>query len=377
MGNKLIIAILASLAFISTAFADDMGDGEKKPFEISGDFSGSMMFHDNEGNRSNTVGLNPHDEFNINLVEINLAKNWSKSSLNLSIGYGSTATAVNPLINPLTAAPANTLNLMHAYYSLMSDYGLQFMFGKWEAPFGMEHYNQRENAQFTRSYGFQLTPFFQTGLGLNYNGGMWDAGFIVSNGQGLGNDTKDNNKTMAVTGGINPMEQLAIDVNYITGTEGSGAAAPFTNNEISVLDVNVAYMLNEMLDFALNYTDRGTKADTAGAKDLKANSVAAYANAHFGMFGLGLRYETFSYDGGVLLANNLTTASFGANGITGSDNSINSITLAAKAEIDQNATVILEYRMDSSDDKIWNDKETPATATDSQNTITLGMMYQF
>lgn len=367
MGNKIIIAILASLAFVSTAFAQD--EGEKKSFNITGDFAGSIQFHDNES--SNTIGPNRHDEFNVNLVEINLEKNWSASSLNISIGYGSTANLVNPIVNPAT--PTQTLNLTNAFYKMNSSYGVSFMFGKWEAPFGIEHYNHRENAQFTRSYGFSLTPYFQTGAGVNYNGGMWDAGLIVSNGSGFEQDANDNNKTMALTVGVNPMENLAFDVNYITGSEADNTAANVLT-QINTLDVSVAYMINEMFDVALNYVSRGQKATTAGATDENATSIAAYVNANLGMFGLGLRYENFAYDdgssfGGLMFAGNPGTAGK-------PDNTISSITLAAKAEIDQNANVILEYRMDSSSEKIWAEKDT-TTATDAQNTITLGLTYNF
>ncbi|MCJ8277002.1 MAG: outer membrane beta-barrel protein [Bdellovibrionales bacterium] len=371
MGNKIIIAILASLAFVSTAFAGAHDDGDKKPFSISGDFAGSLMFHDNEANYQAGAGQNPHDEFNVNLIEINLEKNWSKSSLNLSIGYGNTAA----FVNALGTQSANTLNVMNAYYSMNTSYGLTFMFGKWEAPFGIETYNHTENAQYTRSYGFLLTPFFQTGLGVNYNGGMWDAGLIASNGRGQDTDTGDNNKTLALTVGVNPMDNLAIDLNYITGTEGTAVNTPASTHAITVLDLSVAFMLNEMLDFAVNYTGRTNQAQSNGAQEFESSSIAAYVNANFGMFGLGLRYEQFSYDGGALAANGLGAMNFGPNGITGTDNSINSITLAAKAEIDQNANVVLEYRTDSSDDQIWADKD--GQANDSQNTITLGLMYTF
>ena len=60
----------------------------------------------------------------------------------------------------------------------------------------------------------------------------------------------------------------------------------------------------------------------------------------------------------------------------GDDNSISSITLAAKAEIDQNAQFLLEYRQDSADDSgTFTDKD--GQGTDSQSTITAAVMYRF
>ena len=115
-----------------------------------------------------------------------------------------------------------------------------------------------------------------------------------------------------------------------------------------------------------------TKATTAGATDETATSMAVYANANLGMATLGLRYEQFAYDDNAVLSNGFA-ANPGVNGKT--ENTISAITLAAKAEIDQNANVILEYRTDSSDEQIWTDKD--GAGTDSQNTITAGLMYTF
>lgn len=362
MGIKTLIMILASLSFSVSALADNHEGGEKKPFSITGDFASSIMFVDNENGAGGVNG--PHDEFNVDLVEVNLEKNWSKSKLHLSIGYGNTANAMN-------ANSANQLNLMNAYYSLDTSYGLNFMFGKFESPVGHETYNHMDNSQYTRSYGFALAPFFSNGLGLNYGQGMWKAGFIVSNGQGSSTDDNDNNKTMAVTFDVDPMENLGLDLNYVTGSE--------ANNAVTVLDFSVSYMINEMFDIALNYVDHGRKPAAAGSTELKATSMAAYVNANMGMYGIGLRYEQFTYDetNTTTPAGGIVYNGTGVNGLgaTGNDNTITSITLAAKAELDQNANAFLEYRMDSADDKVWTDKDNQAA--DSNNTMTVGVMYRF
>ncbi len=367
MGIKTLIMILASLSFTVSAVADDheMG-GEKKPFSIFGDFAGSIQFLSSEG-----VGTN-HDEFNFDLAEINLEKNWSASKLHLSLGFGETAAAVNPIISGGT--PTNALNIMNAYYGLTTSYGLGFMFGKFESPIGHERYNHMDNPNYGRSYGFNLTPYFQTGLGLSYGQPMWKVGFIASNGNGFETDTNDNNKTMALTVDVDPIENMHFDLNYVTGTQANSTTCQGTGNctQIAVLDFSWTWAINEMLDVALNYVDNSVNAGT----DEKANSIAAYVNGNFGMFGAGLRYEMYSYDDGAQYFNGVgTSANPGANAVTGTDNSINAITLTVKAEIDQNALALLEYQMDSSDDKIWNDKD--GTATDSQNKITAAVMYRF
>ncbi len=383
MGIKTLIMILASLSFSVSALAD-MHDGEKKPFSITGDFAGSLSFYDSE-NHSSAPVQNPnnnHDDFSVDLVEIDLEKNWSKSKLHLSIGYGTTANGVAG-VNTLALSPAtNTVNLMNAYYHMHTSYGLGFSFGKFESPVGHETYNHMDNSQYTRSYGFNLAPFFSTGVNVNYAQEMWSVGLIASNGSGRSVDGRDNNKTMALVVDVDPMDNLHVDLNYVTGTEGQTGSTPTALNthQINILDLSVAYMINEMFDVAVNYIDHGQKASTGvNIKENKATSVAAYVNANLGMFGLGLRYEQFTYDNGAFLYNGLATALAvpGPVATNGTDNSISSITLAAKAEIDQNAMVVLEYRMDTADDKGTFTEKDGTTATDAFNTLTLGMMYRF
>ncbi len=377
MGINKLIMILATLCFSATGFAQEQEASEKKPFNIYGDFATSLSFFDSENFSGGVQNPNSNnDDFNIDLIEIDLEKNWSNSKLHLSIGYGTTANAVNfGATNP--ALSQNTLNVMNAYYHIDSSYGLGFTVGKFESPVGHETYNHMDNSQFTRSYGFLLAPFFSTGAQLSYGQDMWKAGFIVSNGNGRDTDARDNNKTMAIVIDVDPMEALHVDLNYVTGTEGTAAssnapAGTITAVSVNIIDFSVAYMINEMFDVALNYIDHGQQTGTA--TELKASSIAGYVNANFGTFGLGLRYEQFSYDGGVSVYNGFRAA---IPAPAGTDNSISSITLAAKAEIDQNALVMLEYRMDSADDNGTFTEKNGTTATDAFNTITASLMYRF
>ena len=369
MRIKNLLVILAGLTLAVPALANHHEDGEKKPFSIYGDFATSMSFLDNENN-----GSAAHDDFNVDLIEINLEKNWSKSKLHLSIGYGTTAIETNFNPNSANNPSTNTFNVMNAYYKMMSSYGLNFWVGKFESPVGFETYNHMDISQFTRSYGFVLAPFFSTGLGIEYGMGMWNAGLIVSNGSGEDTDTQDQNKTMGIVVDVDPMDNLHFDLNYVVGNEGTTATI---FNQITILDVTAAYMVNEMLDFAVNYIDHQQTASTLNAQDLKATSVAAYVNANFGMFGLGLRYEQFDYDFGIQAYNGPgDVLAAPGTGTPGEDNSIAAITLAVSAEVDQNAMVMLEYRQDTADDNgTFTDKD--GQATDAFNTITAALMYRF
>jgi hypothetical protein len=383
MGIKKLIAILATLGFSASALAHNH-DGENKPFSISGDFAGSMSFYDNEYNAGPLGAAGQQDDFHVDLIEINLEKNWSNSKLHLSIGYGSTPALMNN-DNGNGLLGGGMLNVMNAYYQLNTSYGLSFSFGRFESPVGFETYNQMDNSQYTRSYGFLLAPFFDTGARFDYKFDMFHAGLIFSNGSGMYSNNSDKNKTAALVIDVDPIENFHFDASYVTGTEGdnfvsdgtstsglTGSIASAGTAEITILDVTAKYMINEMFDVAVNYIDHKQKWANF---DNGANSLGIYANAHLGMFHLGARYEMFNYDGGIVPYNSLNSgAAVGAP--IGTDNSINAFTLTARAEIDQNAMVLLEYRQDSADDNgTFLDKD--GAATDSFSTITAAIMYRF
>jgi hypothetical protein len=383
MGIKKLIAILATLGFSASALAHNH-DGENKPFSISGDFAGSMSFYDNEYNASPLGAAGQQDDFHVDLIEINLEKNWSNSKLHLSIGYGSTPALMNN-DSGQGLLGGGMLNVMNAYYQLNTSYGLSFSFGRFESPVGFETYNQMDNSQYTRSYGFLLAPFFDTGARFDYKFDMFHAGLIFSNGSGMYSNASDRNKTAALVVDLDPIENFHFDVSYVTGTEGDntgldpdfpGTPGTLGTAEIAILDVTAKYMINEMFDVAVNYIDHKQKWAT---QDNGANSLGIYANAHLGMFHLGARYEMFNFDYGIMPYNGLNSgAAIGTSG-TG-DNKINAFTLTARAEIDQNAMVLLEYRQDSSDDSIFMSKDhTTANPdmTDSFSTITAAIMYRF
>lgn len=368
MGIKTLIAILATLGFSVSALADDHEGGDLK---VSGDFAISTQFYSNEGSQLGNGRQNAgHDEFNLNLFELNLDKKWSNSEFHVAFGGGGTGTFM------FDSATTGSFNMFDIYYRLHSDYGLTLTLGRFEAPYGVESYNHRENSQYTRSYGFLLTPFFEVGANVNYKGSdMWNVGLIVSNGQGAHTDANDKNKSFGLTVDVDPMDNLGVNFNYITGTESNGTLTA----QLNTMDLSLAYMVNEMFDVAFNYVSMTTKSTALNAEDEAATSMAAYINANLGMVDLGFRYEQFTYDSAAVFANGFTGNGINGTGIggavTGDDNTISSMTLAASTEIDQNARFMLEYRMDASDDMIWTD--TDGAATDAADTITAAVMYNF
>ncbi len=223
MGIKTLLIIFISLGFSVKIFADNHENTETKtPAEeasimpameddkppvaiterevmFSGDFAGSYSI------LSNKVG--PDKTFDVNLAQFNVKANMGQSHLNFGLAYGSTIHDIN------------SSALLNASYHMKTSYGLGFMLGRFESPVGHETYNHRMNNQFTRSYGFDLAPYFSTGFGLNYGQKMWDVGLLVTNGGGSGSNI-DSESTMAVTVDVDPLRGLHIDLNYVMGKEG-------------------------------------------------------------------------------------------------------------------------------------------------------------
>lgn len=389
MSNKILVSLLATFAFMASAVADHHEgamDGEakteKKPFAIYGDFAGSWTMQGNEYSGPTVASGNSqaspaqHDSFAVDNAFLNVEKNWSKSKLHLQVGYGTYQGRFSP-------TSANTLNLFNAYYAHDYGSGFSWMFGKYDSAMGYESYKIMDNRQYTRSWAFGQHNYLQTGLGVAYDiNGMANVGFHVSNGtQGSGTENDNNkNKSMTLAVGVTAVENLAIDLKYQTGVDTDGGAITGGNHDNTVMEVTVAYMVNESFDFAIDYLSRKTQAKVANSTEATATSIAAYLNGNFGLLGASLRYEMFDYD--YLVPNSAYSAftqplSAGTNptATPGTDNSISSITVSVHYDMDQNARAILEYRMDSADDKVFTDKD--GAAADGADTITLGLMYRF
>lgn len=402
MGIKTFLTLLISLGFSMSALADKHNEEEKaetpateasampmmqeeekpnmeKDLMFSADFAGSYSMLSSEED--------PHGAFDVNLTQFNVRAAMGRSHLNMGFGYGSTVRDISE--------GTNKLGLLNAYYHMQTFYGLGFMMGRFESPVGHETYNHRMNSQFTRSYGFDLAPYFSTGLGLNYGQDMWKVGLLVTNGRGTDTDM-DDDLTMAVTVDLDPMEGLHVDLNYVMGEEGDGSTPSsgttpeeddgesvvspinLSTYSVSIIDVSVSYMINDMFNVALNYISNTADPD-GGSDKIGSTSLAVYANAKYSYFNFGLRYEKFDFDlaqRGTTLAGLLYNAS--GIGLTGEgvDNSISSITLAARAEIAGNAGFLLEYRMDTADDgNTFLDAD--GKSADSFNRITAALMYNF
>ena len=333
-----------------------------------------------------------HQDFNVNLLQLNMAANVTENSkLNVGLGHGST---VRSLDASYTEGNHRAIDVLNANYMMQVSENFSFMVGRFESPIGHETYNHQENNQFTRTYGFDLAPYFSTGLSLNYGQNMWNVGLLFTNGRGTVVDMSDDNQTMAVTVGLDPLEDLNFKLNYLTGNESydgsfseSGEGA--YEYSVSIIDFSAMYEISDMFDIAFNYISQTTTADEyalgSGNDSLANTSMAGYVNFKHSWFTLGFRYERFNFDslqgvdadgqavavGGPLYNSTLP----GMSGM-GDSNSVTSMTLTAKMQMEQNTQFLLEYRMDTGEDEnTFMDSD--GFGTKSLNTMLAALMYSF
>ena len=371
----------------------------KQQISMDGNFAFSIASFSNKGGMVNEeIPSNhrdyqaSHQDFNVNLLQLNMGASVTENSkLNIGFGHGSTVRSLDPSYRE---GNHRAIDLLNANYNMQVSESFSFMVGRFESPIGHETYNHQENSQFTRTYGFDLAPYFSTGLNLHYGQNMWNVGLLFTNGRGTVMDMSDDNQTMAVTVGLDPMEELKFKLNYLTGNEsydGSFSESGEGGYEysVSIIDFSAMYEISDMFDIAFNYISQTTTADEyalAGQGDSLANtSMAGYVNFKHSWFTLGLRYERFSFDvlqgqgeDGQALALGGPFYNSTLPGMTGmgDSNSVTSMTLTAKMQMEQNTQFLIEYRMDTGEDEnTFMDSD--GFGTKSLNTMLAALMYSF
>lgn len=354
------------------------GHADKKGLIFYGDFAASTTYHSDENfggpltpDWFGAPGNNfQNGNFNGNLAEFNVEKNWGHSHFHFSFGAGQTLGDINR--SGVTGAPSDRLfHITNAYYRLNSPYGLSLKTGLFESPMGYESFNHMDNAQFSRSYGFALVPYFHSGIALEYNFKdmvQLEAAVVNGvNGDELAGDS-NKNKHGLFTAEIHPIENLLINLKYMGGVQTLPGDLRATQN---TFEATVAYRVNEALDFAVDFTTLGSE---IGDQDVASQSIAVYANGKIDHFGLGLRFEHFQTDNGAPFG--VGTLGF-ANGAAGEDFSITSLTVTPSYMVDKNAKFLLEFRFDSSEDSLWAPRPDEIEAQNNSISATFGVMYRW
>jgi hypothetical protein len=197
-------------------------------------------------------------------------------------------------------------------------------------------------------------PYYHSGVRITHtHENFWLTGYIYN---GWNNVVENNGgKTFGATLGLTPLKGLTIIQQWIGGPEPGG----IQNKD--VLDSIVTFSPSDTLSLALNF-DYGWAKDDAG--DNKTwTGIAAYAKiAPTDKLAFIPRVEWYDDKDGFTM---------------GTTQIMKEVTLTGEYKLSDSLLTRLEYRSDwSTEDMFASDTSTVAN-TDTQDTITLGVVYMF
>lgn len=384
--RSLGIAALILALFILPAAGRAETDSAVK---IGGFVDGYYSYNfNNPKSMKNGPGTNfdfEHNAFSLSLAEINFQKDPAPVGFRVDLQFGPTAdfvhcgtvdcagtadTGTGVVVGPTADTGTGDVTLpseepykhiQQAYVSWVTPVGLNIDFGKFVTHLGAEVIESQGNWNYTRGLLFCCAiPYYHAGLRLNYpvNEMLFVNGYVVN---GWNNVVENNDmKTFGATIGITPIKSLPIVLNWV-GPEESDS---FKDRQ--VYEAIATYHATDFLSFMANYVYGSQEdADALSASfgdDLKWSGLALYARLTAGSHAFALRYERADDKDGFM---------FGT-----PDNKVSEVTLTAEKTIGKDLLTRLEYRMDQSDEKIYEDKD-GLTDKDRQSRLVLGMVYSF
>jgi len=306
--------------------------------------------------RENDLRVFDHkaNSFGIDLAQIVFAKDapFGGVGYKLKLSAGETAKWIHA--RGLGKAD-DEFDLTEAYITYLAPVGkgLKLQFGKFVTMHGAEVIEAKDNPNYSRSFLFNYAiPFTHTGLMAGYAfTDQLSANAYLVNGW---DNTDDNNsgKTVGVTVGYTPMEQLGLTFNLMYGPEKDHGS---DNRFLFDWVATVKPIKN--LTISLN-TDYATEKKGAGTKDSKWYGIASTAKYDINdMISMAGRLEYFNDKDGVR---------------TGTAQKLYEITLTPEIRVAKDVIVRPEFRHDWS-----NQKSFDGGSRKNQDTLALAVMYSW
>jgi len=280
-------------------------------------------------------------------------------------------------------------HIWQAYGSYVTSLGkgLTVDLGKFASPIGIETNYTKDNFNYSRSYWFNILPFYHLGFRVAYPlNDKFTATYWLVNGI---NQSEDFNawKSQAALLTLKPTRRITAQVNYYTGQEGRVRTSilnptfpilptqpglspdqvqPRPNGRMHIFDLYATFNVTDNLTFALqadNLVDRSFNNSPPSG----INGGAAYVRYQFSPgFALAGRFE---YVGDHL-------SDDGVSLFTGQDQALKESTLTAEYKFAEGFLARGEYRRD------WSNRPffltaTPGVLKKEQNTATLGLVWWF
>lgn len=347
----LTIFCLFFLVNISVAQeSESTTDQISSPLEISGsadiyytyDFAGQDNIPTSFADNRNTLA--------IGMLDVALSKTFKKASFVGEFSFGPRSFKSIPTFDPDGDGQGSNIWLQNLYLSYAFTDKLSVTAGYMGTFVGYEVISPAGNFNYSTSYLFTSGPFQNAGIKLDY--AFTDRFAIMV---GLFNDWNvytDSNGMSDIGAQIFvvPVEGWDVYLNLVSG---------FTSG--TIFDITTGWQITEAFYLGLNAADY----TYASKNDGGYSGVALYPQLAFNdFFSLGLRGEFFS----------VKEATDESGAVVSESGSVFSTTLSANVSVG-GFTFIPEFRLDSSDDLGFLNKDNTATSGASQ--VTLAAVYAF
>ncbi len=303
-------------------------------------------------------------QFGLNMIELVADKapdaTASRLGYHVALGFGQAMNIVNSTEPGQFATESNfDQYLKEGYLAYLAPIGkgLQINVGKFVTPAGAEVIETKDNWNYSRGLLFALAiPYFHFGTSAKYafNSKFALTGYLV-NGW---NNSIDNNsgKTTGFSAAWTPNSKFSLIQNYLVGPEQLNDNSNFRH----LSDTVVSFSPNSKVSFLANY-DYGHDHLTGAPASVHWSGIAGYIKyAPNDKWAFATRGEYFSDNGGTQ---------------TGTAQKLSEFTLTLQRMLASKLMTRLEFRRDMSDQNVFPDHA--SGLKDSQNTVTLGMVYAF
>lgn len=365
MRKKIITIVMAAIMICSAAAAwaeDPKGPAVKleeikKALGLSVYLQGGYTYNfENPKSKENELRVFDHkaNSFTLDLAQIVFAKDAPAGGMGfkLKLSAGETAKWIHS--RGLGSAD-DSFDLTEAYIDYVAPVGkgLKLRFGKFATMHGAEVIEAKDNVNYSRSFLFNYAiPFTHTGLMASYPLTDQVSGSLyLVNGW---DNTDDNNKgkTIGLSLGVTPMEQLSSTLNLMYGPEQDDNNSD--NRFLADLVATIKPVKNLSLILNVDYA----KEEAAHAKDTGWYGYAGIVKYEFSdRYSLALRGEYFKDKDGVR---------------TGVKQALKEFTLTPEIRLAEGFILRPELRHD------WSDKKSFLAGKEkSQDTIALALMYSW
>jgi hypothetical protein len=155
-----------------------MGYAQEKEsaFTLGGNVDGYYKFDAGRTkSNSKTRFTERHNSFEIGMASFNVQHKANRLTTYIDLGVGNR-------VDQFSANSSNTeIFIKEAFMRYELADGLNVTLGSWRKHLGYEHINANENANYSMSYAFTNSPFFNTGVKLDYSIDNFNFMFGVTN----------------------------------------------------------------------------------------------------------------------------------------------------------------------------------------------------